>query len=155
MATLLQPLRIYPYQPSSSWSLWYLQQRNIFNFNTTSGSPLYIHMKTSISGTSADSMWMFEAVGYDYGRASAVRCAWGLYCYNSTLYQTGVANIYSGMDANGSYMSSDNYICLRAYASSHYFNGFTLNAYASRLDSPHSNVSILAASQNDNSGNYY
>ena len=155
MATLNAPLRIYPYQPSSSWPTWYLQQRGIFNFNTTSGSPSYIHMKTNIYGPGNDGMYMLEAVGYNYGAAAPVRCAWGLYCYQNTLYQTGVANIYGGMNADGIYISSDNYICIRAYAGGNYFNGFTINAYACRLDTQHTNVSITAASQNGTSGNYY
>lgn len=149
MANLAAPLRIYPYYS------WYLQQRNIFNFNTTSGSPAYVHMKTNIAAGAADSMWMFEAVGYAYGAASPVRCSWGLYVYNNNLYQTGVANIYGGMSADGSYVSSDGYVCIRAVSGGIYFLGFTLNAYAVRLDTTHQNVTITAASQNSTSGNYY
>lgn len=155
MANLQPPLNIYPYQPSSAWSLWYIQQRNIFRFNTTSGSPAYVHMKTNISGAGADGMYMFEAIGYAYGGASPIRCSWGLYIYNGTLYQTGVANIYGGMDANGMYMSSDGYVCIRAYSGGMYYLGFSLNAYACRLDSPHKIVTITAVSQNSTSGNYY
>ena len=149
MATLNAPLRIYPYNS------WYLQQRGIYNFNTTSSSPTYVHMKTDIYAPSQDSMWMFEAVGYNYGASAPVRCSWGIYCYQGTLYQTGVANIYSGMNADGMYKSSDNYITIRAYAGGMYYLGFTLNVYACRLDTTHQNVSILAASQNSTSGNYY
>ena len=149
MANLTTPTRIYPYFS------WYLQQRAILNFNTTAGSPNYIHMKTNIYAPSADSMWMFEAVGYAYGAAAPIRCSWGIYVYNNNLYQTGVANIYSGMNADGMYLSSDRYVCIRAYASGMYYVGFTLNAYAVRLDTSHQNVSILDVSQNSNSGNYY
>jgi hypothetical protein len=92
MATLSAPLNIYPY------SNWHLQQRGIWNFNTTGGSPSYVHMKTNIYAQSQDSMYMFEAVGYNYGAASPIRCAWGIYTYSGTLYQTGVANIYSGLN---------------------------------------------------------
>lgn len=149
MATFNAPLRIYPYNS------WYLQQRGIYNFNTTSGSPTYVHMKTNIYAPSQDSMYMFEAVGYNYGASVPVRCSWGIYCYQGTLYQTGVANIYSGMNADGMYVSSDGYITIRAYAGGMYYLGFTLNVYACRLDTSHQNVSISAVSQNSTSGNYY
>ena len=155
MATLQSPTNIYPYQPSSAWPLWYLQQRSIYTFNTTSSSPSYIHMKTNIYGPGNDGMYMLEAVGYNYGAAAPIRCSWGLYCYNNTLYQTGVANIYSGMNADGIYLSSDNYVTIRAYASTHYFNGFTINAYATRLDTAHTNVTITAVAHASESGNYY
>ena len=149
MANLNAPLRIYPYNS------WHLQQRSIYNFMTTSGSPSYVHLKTNIYAPSQDSMWMFEAVGYNYGAAAPIRCSWGIYCYQGTLYQTGVANIYGGMNADGMYKSSDGYICIRGYAGGMYYLGFTLNAYACRLDATHQNVSILSAVQTDNSGNYY
>lgn len=149
MATLNAPLRIYPYNS------WYLQQRGIFNFNTTSGSPSYVHMKTDIYAPGNDSMWMLEAVGYAYGGAAPIRCGWGLYVYSNNLYQTGVANIYGGMSADGMYLSSDRYVCIRAQSGGMYFLGFTLNVYAVRLDTTHQNVSISAAVQSDNSGNYY
>lgn len=149
MATINAPLNIYKYQN------WYLQQRGIYNFNTTNGSLTYIHMKTNIYAPSQDSMWMIEAVGYAYGGAAPIRCSWGFYVYNNTIYQSGVANIYGGMSASGIYKSSDNYVCIRAYSSGMYFLGFTLNVYACRLDTTHQQVTVLAASQNDNSGNYY
>ena len=149
MANLNAPLNIYKYQS------WYLQQRNIYNFNTTAGSPTYVHMKTNIYAPSEDSMYMFEAVGYAYGAGAAVRCAWGIYTYQGTLYQTGVANIYSGMNADGMYKSGDGYVCIRAYSAGMYYLGFTLNVYACRLDTNHQNVNITAASQNSTSGNYY
>lgn len=149
MATITAPLRIYPYNS------WYLQQRGIFNFNTGSTSPTYVHMKTNIYAPSQDSMWMFEAVGYNYNAAAPIRCSWGIYCYQGGLYQSGVANIYSGMSADGMYVSSDGYITIRAFSGGLYYIGFTLNVYACRLDVTQQNVSILAASQNSTTGNYY
>jgi hypothetical protein len=149
MANFQAPLRIYPYNS------WHLQQRGIFNFNTTSSSPTYVHMKTNLYAPSEDSMYMFEAVGYNYGASAPIRCSWGIYTYSGTLYQTGVANIYSGMNADGMYKSSDNYVCIRAYSGGMYYLGFTLNVYACRLDTTHQQVTITAASQNSTSGNYY
>lgn len=143
------PLRIHPYNS------WHLQQRSIYNFYTTAGSPNYVHMKTNIYAPSQDSMWMFEAVGYAYGGAAPIRCSWGIYCYQGNLYQSGVANIYGGMSADGMYVSSDGYICIRGYSGGMYYLGFTLNAYACRLDATQQNVTITASSQNSTSGNYY
>jgi hypothetical protein len=112
-------------------------------------------MKTNIYAPSQDSMWMFEAVGYAYGGAAPIRCGWGIYCYQGNLYQSGVANIYGGMSADGMYVSSDGYICIRGYSAGMYYLGFTLNAYACRLDATQQNVTITASSQNSTSGNYY
>lgn len=156
MASLNQPLRIGPV------SSWYAQQRNIFNYNTTSSSPLYIHMKTNLIGATSYNMWMFEAVGYNYGLAAPVRCAWAFHIStagapytNGFLYNIGLKNIYSGMNAHGVYIASDGYIVLRAYAASQYYNGFTINAYSTRSDVTQSNVSIIASVQTSDGGNYY
>lgn len=156
MAILNAPLRIGPI------SSWYFQQKYIFNFNTTSGSPLFIHMKTNIIGATTYNMWMFEAVGYNYGLAAPIRCAWSFHIStagapytNGFLYNIGLRDIYSGMNAHGVYIASDGYIVLRAYAASQYYNGFTINAYSTRSDVTQSNVSIIASVQTSDGGNYY
>ena len=100
-------------------------------------------------------MYMIEAVGYNYGAASPVRCAWGFYYYLGGVSHVGLQNEYSGMSADGVYTSSDGYLCFRAYAGTHYYNGFILNAYATRTDTTHYAVSITAVNQNSTSGNYY
>lgn len=148
MANLLSPIRVYPYNS------WHLQQRKIGTFYTGEGSPSYIHFKTNLGG-GIDTMYMIEAVGFNYGVAKAVRCAWGFQWSYGVVRNIGLQNAYPGMNANGVYVSSDGYLCIRAYAAGHYYNGFMLNAYATRTDQTHYNVSITAASQNSNSGNYY
>ena len=148
MAVLLGPINIYPN------SSWHLQQRNFYWFNTTSGSPSYIHFKTNLGG-GIDTMYMIEAIGYNYGAASPVRCAWGFQWSYGVARNIGLQNQYSGMNADGVYASSDGYLCIRAYAGGHYYNGFILNAYATRTDTTHYQVSITASSQNSTSGNYY
>lgn len=157
MAILNNPLRIGPV------SSWYFQQRHIYRHATTAGSPSYIHMKTNLIGATTYNMWMFEAVGYNYGTAAPVRCSWSFHIStagapytNGFLYNIGLKDIYTGMNAHGVYIASDGYIVLRAYASSHYYNGFTLNAYATRSDVTQSNnVSIIASIQTTDGGNYY
>jgi hypothetical protein len=152
MASLSSPVNIS--LTGASGTTWYRQQRNFYRFNTTSGSPSYIHMKTNINTIA--SMFMIEAVGYNYGAAAAIRCSWGFYLGASyTLPSNAAANGYSGLQANGTYMSSDNYVVIRAYAGGLYYCGFCLNAYATRDDSACQAVSIQAASQNSTSGNYY
>ena len=151
MAQLAQSMGVYNY------STWSLQQRNFYNFFTGSGSPLYIHMKLNL-GPSIDTMYMIEAIGFNYGNGTAIRCAWGFqWSYGPAGYiaNVGLQNIYGGMSAHGVYKSTDGYCVIRAYANSHYYNGFMLNGYATRTDTTHYQLSVTAAVQTDNAGNYY
>ena len=107
----------------------YLQQYSIFNVANLSSSGTYIHMKTNIPHQSG-LMIMIEAVGYNYGTAAPIRCAWNMYSY--TYQISNVQNsAYNGMSAYSIYISSDNYYVIVGYASSMYYCGFTLNAYNS------------------------
>jgi hypothetical protein len=122
MANLKSGTGIYPENGG------YLQQYNIFSVaNLSSGGGGYIHMKTNVPHQSYV-MIMIEAVGYNYGTAAPLRCAWNIYSYT---YQIGnVQNTaYNGMSAHSIYISSDNYYVIVGYASSLYYCGFTLNAY--------------------------
>jgi hypothetical protein len=148
MANLTAPINIYKN------SSWYLQQRNIYWFNTTSGSPLYIHFKTNLYNN-IDTLYMIEAVGYNYGNANPVRCAWGFQWSYGVVRNVGLQKEYNGLDPHGVYASSDGYLCFRGYSNTHYYNGFILNAYATRTDQTHYQVSITAVNQNSTSGNYY
>ena len=56
-------------------------------------------------------MFMIEAVGDSYGGGLPIRCAWVGYSY-SYLANPGTQNIYSGISADGVYVSTDNYICI-------------------------------------------
>lgn len=138
---------------NGAYSSWWMTQLNIYSFSTTSTEPLYFHFKTNISAAT-EKIAALEAVGYNYGQTLAVRCFQAFYttAYNST---TTKGSNYSGdgLFPNGVYTSSDNYACVRFYTSSAYYLGFILNAYTSY--SYGQSVSILAASQNSTSGNYY
>lgn len=153
MATLATPTRI----GSTSYSGGtgnYTQQLQIYTFNTTSGSPQYCHFKTNID-YNANKIITIEAIGYNYGVALPIRCSWSFYTVSATLYDRGRVNKASGLDANGLYLSTDNYVCLRAYnASSLYFAGWVFNAYVNTSYYT-SNIQITAANQNSTSGNYY
>lgn len=133
-----------------------VMQQAFYSFGTTSGSPLYIHMKTNIP-KSSNIMFYIEAEGYNYGTALPVLCSWTGYPFSGdgNIYNISLTDYYSGMSANGVYMSSDNYVVLRAYAAGHYFNGFVLNSVMANPNGNNVRVSILAANQNSTSGNYY
>lgn len=135
-------------QISGGWNVQYA----IYNFYTTSGSPSFVHFKTNVA-CSGNAIVMIEARGYNYGRACATRCSWQFYAWNNNLYNKGMSTPIPGMDAYSMYKSSDGYACIIAYATSHYFNGFILDAY-SHTAYP-ANVDILASVQTDQSGAYY
>lgn len=143
MAVLLQDTRVGVCQKAFYW------------FNTGAGSPLYIHMKTNISFTNI--MYCIEAEGYNYALTAPVLCSWTGYSYQPDLniYGYSVNNWYSGMSADASYRSSDNFIVLRAFAESHYYNGFVLNSYMANPNGNAFRVAITAAVQTSTSGNYY
>lgn len=116
------------------------------------GAVTYLHFKTNNPITSYI-MTMIEAVGYNYGMAKPVRCAWGFYTYGNTIVYTNVRDAYQGMQANGIYASTDGYACIRAYTSGgSYFNGFVLNAYQTAGNGRGFDLQITAASYGTNSG---
>jgi hypothetical protein len=125
-----------------------------YQFSTTSGSPLYIHMKTNMYKNSS-CMACVEAEGYNYGMTLPILCSWVWYNYSGDDYvRAGVKNYYSGLTAHGLYYASDGYTVLRAYSDSLYFCGFILNQVTANPVGAF-NIQITAAIQTDNSGNYY
>lgn len=133
-----------------------VMQQAFYTFNTSSGTPLYIHMKTNIP-KSSNQMFYIEAEGYNYNTLLPVLCAWTGYPYSGTdtTINTSLTNFYTGMSADGIYQSTDGYVVLRAYAGGHYFNGFTLNSVMANPNGNSFRVSISAAVQTTESGNYY
>jgi hypothetical protein len=135
----------------------WMSQYQILVFNTTSGTPNYIHFKTNVPNT-IDKIVMIEAIGYNYGNSQSIRCTWTFYAYNSLIYDRGRETVPgTGLTADGIYASSDGYACIRAYSSQHYFTGFILNAHSSGGGnmSYGTDVGITAVNQNSTSGNYY
>ncbi len=153
MATLASPTRIGSVNGSSGYS----QQLNIYTFNssTVAGYYNYIHLKTNINNY-ANKIIVIEAIGYNYEASSAIRCAWGFYTWNGTLYPRGLFNkVPAGLEAENLYLSTDSYVVLRARAlSGSWYCGFTLNAYVNTAYYTE-NIQITAANRNTNSGNYY
>ena len=134
-----------------------VMQKAFYQFSTTNGSGgNYIHLKTNIP-KSSDVMFQIEADGYAYGNACPILCVWNAYPYSGTgtLINVGTATLYTGMSADGLYQSSNNYVCLRGYTSGPYFCGFVLNSVMANPAGYNFKVSISAANQNSNSGNYY
>ena len=116
------------------------------------GGDTYFHYKTNIA-LSTYIMFMVEAIGYAYGANQSIRSSWVGYSY-SYLTNAATANVYSGMNAHGVYVSSDNYIVLRANCAS-YFSGWTFNAYTLNPTGYDFQVQFTAVVQTSNSGNYY
>jgi hypothetical protein len=117
------------------------------------GGDTYIHYKTNIA-TGTYIMGMVEAVGYAYGANAPIRAAWVFYAYSTYIANPGTQNFYGGLSANGVYLSSDNYVCLRALVSP-YFSGWSFNSYCLNPAGLGTAISFQAVSQNTNSGNYY
>jgi hypothetical protein len=130
-----------------------VQQDFYYQSAIYSFSPNYWHYKTNIA-LSTYIMFMIEAVGDAYGQQLPIRCAWTGYSY-SYLAQPSTQNLYGGLSADGVYVSSDNYICIRATGSSPYFVGFSFNAYTLNPTGYNFTVAFTAASLNSTSGNYY
>ena len=131
-------------------------KRALYWFNTTSSTPLYIHMKTNMAKGNYV-MATIEAEGYNYGTGLPIKCAWCFYSPGwdpSNLYSVGTANYYSGMSADGVYLSTDGYVVIRAYAGGQYFNGFVLNSFTMSPIGAY-DISITGATQTSNTGNYY
>lgn len=127
------------------------QQRGIANFFTTD-SYNYVHIKTSIA-TDTYIMPMIELIGFSYGTAQPIRMAFVIYSYYYPIY--GWENAYGGLVANGVYISSDNYYCLRLYTGSTYFIGFSMDAYSVAGNGAQVEIGIQAMTANNNSGNTY
>ena len=148
MAYLAAPTRI------GTAGSGYIISHNIYSFNTTSGSPSYLHFKTNVPTTS-EKIFMIEAEGYNYGGGLPILCAWGIYTNGVGVVSKGLHTpAGTGLSADGIYKSSDNYACIRAYYGSHYYTGFVLHAYSSAQFTP-SPITILGATQTSESGAYY
>ena len=129
------------------------QRLGFYSFSNTSPAGSYFHFKSSAQ-LSTYIMTKVEAVGINYADAYPIRCSWVWYTY-SYLANQNYQTIYSGLTANGVYVSSDNYVCFRGYAASNNDIAFTLNAVHANPTGAGYSISILAASQNSTSGNYY
>lgn len=124
----------------------YLEQLGIYNVaNLSSGGGSYYHMKLNITHQSY-AMIMVEAVGYNYGTASPLRCAWNFYCY-SYFFGNVQNSAYDGLTAHSHYVAADNKIVIVAYASSLYYCGFTLNAYNTAGNGYGTITSVVSAVQ--------
>lgn len=127
------------------------QQRGVASFFDT-GSYNYVHIKTSIPRFSYI-MPMIELIGYNYGTSAPIRMAFVLYTYDYLIsyYQ----NAYTGLVGNGTYYSSDNYVCLRLYTASTYYTGFSIDAYSVAGGGAQVEIGVLAMTANNNAGNAY
>ena len=131
-----------------------LSTYNRYTWATTSYSGNYVHFKTN-QQLSTYIMTRVEAVGINYAAGSPIRCAWTWYTY-SYLVSHSSATLYSGLTADGQYMSTDGYVVFRGYnASSIGDTSLTLNIICANPTGYGANVQITAVNQNSNTGNYY
>jgi hypothetical protein len=130
-----------------------IEQLGLFQFYDSTSGNTYVDMETNIPFQSYG-MIMIEAVGYNYGTASPVRCAWNFYNYIYTFGNTNNGS-YGGLQAYSLYNSSDNYTVIKGYASNLYYLGITLNSYPTAGNGARTSVSIRRATTSTNSGNVY
>lgn len=130
--------------------------RSLYKAFTSDSTVTYLHFKTNVPIASYI-MTVIEAVGYNYGMSAPIRCAWGFYTYGTYIVTQAVrTSSYPGMSANGQYVSSDGYVCIRGYTSGgSYFNGFVLNGYQTGGNGRGYDLQITAASYGTNSGNAF
>jgi len=131
-------------------------KRSLYWFSTGTGGAYYVHLKTNmVAGNYV--MATVEADGYNYGASAPVKSTWCFYSPGwdpSTLYSVGYKNYYTGMTADSVYLSSDNYIVLRAYTSNIYFLGFIINSFTS-TPVGFFDISITAAALRSDASNQY
>lgn len=126
-------------------------------YNSTSlTANQYIHIKTNWPRNN-NAMCMIEADGYAYGMGQIVKASWCAYAYHETgtLLNIGLASL-GGITAHGIYYSTDNFVVLRAFASSIYYTGFVLNSYnTAPSGSPGFRLAVVAIATNGTSGNHF
>lgn len=114
----------------------YVQTRNAGYINTTDGTGFrYFHILLNVGGD--DSMWMAEAVGYNYGTAQPIRSSLGWYSYGSNVSSQASSSGYGGLSAINVYPASSIYnynSVLVFFGSSVYYSGFVLNVYNMRAN---------------------
>lgn len=130
-----------------------MQQYGIFAVNTVSGGGSYLHIETSLTNQSYV-MMMIEAVGYCYGTAKPIRCAWNHYGYSYFIGNVANTN-YNGASADGGYYGASGYYCIRVYLPGQHYTCLNLNAYPVAGNGAGTTISVRRSSQNNNSGAYY
>jgi hypothetical protein len=129
-----------------------VSQYGIYTFVGTTTAGNYYHFKTNCT-LNTFIMTKIEALGNNYRRGNNIRCAWTWYTYTYLTNETS-QSIYAGLTAQNPYMSSDGYVCFKAYTDYPGDISFTFNVTQANPTGTAA-VSITAASQNSTSGNYY
>ena len=132
------------------------EQMGFYHYAGSTDTGPYIHIKINLPKQTSE-MSCIEAVGYNFGTSSAIRCQWSFYNYggSTTILNIGLNNIYNGLQAHGVYYSADGYCVIRAYATSLYYACFTLNAHQVAGNGIGRRHTVLAVAQNSNSGAHY
>lgn len=112
----------------------YAVHRSLHKAFTSDASAAYAQFKTNVPVASYI-MTTIEAVGYSYGTAEPIRCAWGFYTYGTYIATSSLSTSeYTGLVPKSVYTSADGYVCIigstpGGYPGGLYYCGFVLNGY--------------------------
>jgi len=103
--------------------------KNFYHTMTSGSTLLYHHVKTNISPTSSI-MYRFDINGYNYGTVAPLEMIATGYAYGGTNTTAMSNTTIAGTGSCHTYLSSDNYICLRVYVgTSAYYAGFHVSGW--------------------------
>lgn len=114
----------------------YAVHRSLHKAFTSDASAAYAQFKTNVP-IASHIMTTIEAVGYSYGTAAPIRCAWGFYTNGGAWgdpVSSKAESTYTGLVPKSVYTSADGYVCIigstpGGYPGGLYYCGFVLNGY--------------------------
>lgn len=125
-------------------------------YNTTYNGAGYVHLKTNIANQSSV-MFHIHFEGYNYDKAQSIDSVVTGYTYSGwpSIYNQYMVNYTGGVTLESTYISSDNYVCIRLYASSWYYAGFVINAMFPCPSGRGHVLEITDNNLNQNSGSHF
>ena len=115
---------------SASQDYGYNEQLGIYNYYTTQNGATYIHFKTNLR-KNYNTVATIEAIGYNYGQSRDIKASWSFYIGSSLQGATFERDGSSGLSPATPYLSSDDYVVIKASVGNQYFLGVVFNAYTS------------------------
>lgn len=130
---------------------------NFYRHGATYAGTTYIHIKTNIARYSGV-MYMIELNGYNYGASQAIQCAFTGYMYDlvpTTIYNPTQFQAYTGLTADGQYLSSDNFLVLRCFKSDVTYANFSMDCYQANPIGATVAPQVTAIAVNNTSGAHF
>ena len=130
---------------------------NFYRHGATFSGTTYIHVKTNFPRYGSQ-MYMIEAIGYNYGVAQSIQCAFVGYTYNSpgaVITNGGQSQAYPGLTAHGQYLSTDDFVVLRFFATDCTYAAFSLNCYQANPIGASISPQVTAIVLNNTAGAHY